>query len=103
MAANCSQPSAQVASIWGVRRKRSTMGTANPAAWARAKSLALSIWSASVFSRSKAARRFKALFLVAVDALAMAAEATLACCPKICIGVCKVVCEFAFMTLFSHS
>ena len=79
MAANCSQPSAHVANTLGLKRKRSTMGAAKSAASARAKSLALSICSASVFSRSKAARRFKALFLEAVEALAMAAEATLAC------------------------
>ena len=89
MAANCSQPWAQVSSTWGVNFRRSTIGSASPAARARSRSLALSSCKASVFSRSKAARRRKAMFLVAAEALAISADAFLACWPRDCM--CSVV------------
>ena len=78
MAANCSQPSAQVAKSLGLKRNRSTMGIAKPAASARARSLALSACNACVLSRSKAAKRLRAWFLDDVEARAMAADAVLA-------------------------
>ena len=61
------------------------MGSASPAARARFRSLALSACKAWVFSRNKAARRRKALFLVAAEALAISADAFLACWPKACM------------------
>ena len=82
MAASCSQPWAQVSSTLGPSLSRSTRGAAKPAATARDKSLALSVCSIGVASRSNAARRFNALFFVAVSALAIRAEAALARAPR---------------------
>jgi hypothetical protein len=48
MAASCSQPWAQVSSTLGVSLRRSTIGSARPAAMARSRSRALSTCSAHV-------------------------------------------------------
>ena len=84
MAASCSQPSAQVSSTLGVSLSRSTMGSANPLAVARSRSSALSTCRAATLARSRAARRRKAAFLTAAGALAIRAEAFLACRPMVC-------------------
>ena len=83
MAANCSQPWAQVSSTWGVSLRRSTIGAAKPAAWARSMSLALSNCRAAVLSRSKTASWRSALFLIAACAFAIWAEAVFACIPRV--------------------
>ena len=104
MAASCSQPCAQVSSTLGLRRKRSTMGAARPAATARSRSLALSTCRAAVFWRSNAARRSNAWFLDAVEALAISAEAALACAPRPwAYAVTDSVEDVAFMRAFSHA
>ena len=82
IAASCSQPRAQVSNTSGPSLSRSTSGAAKPAAAARCRSLALSACIACVFSRNKTAKRSKALFLVAVPALAIRAEAALAWAPR---------------------
>ena len=55
------------------------MGPDRPAAWARSRSLALSVCKRAVFSRSKTAKRLSAALLTATEALAIKAEAALAC------------------------
>ena len=85
MAASCSQPWAQVSSTLGLSFKRSTIGSAKPAARARSRSRALSTCNASVCSRSRRARASNALFLIAAGAFAISAEAVFAWRPRECV------------------
>ena len=84
IAASCSQPWAQVSSTFGVSLSRSTIGSARPAAMARSKSRALSTCRDCTLARNRAASFRRAVFFTAVGALAIRAEAVLACKPMVC-------------------
>ncbi len=99
MAANCSQPSAQVSITFGLSLSRSSKGSAKPWARARSKSMAFAACRASVWSRSSAARLRRVAALVAASALAISAEAALACWPKVFINSTVFG---VFMAGFSH-
>jgi hypothetical protein len=85
MAASCSQPSAMVSMTLSVRRRRSTMGAAKPAASAAAISRALASCKGSPPARSKRASSLSAEFLARVAARAISAEAARAWRPRVCM------------------
>ena len=99
MAASCSQPSAQVSSTLGVSFRRSTIGSARPAARARSRSRALSVCSAAVCSRSSRASALSTRLRCAAGDAAMRAEAWRACRPSVCMYSDRFS---AFMARFSH-
>ncbi len=81
IAASCSQPSATVSITLSVRRRRSTRGSARPAACAASMSRALASCSAAASLRSSRASACSAAFFEAVEAAAMAVLAARAATP----------------------
>ena len=100
MAASCSQPWAQVSMILEVSLRRSTIGSARPASVARVRSLAFSACNDSTLARSSPAKVNRAVFLVAVGALAIKADAARACRPRVWVYSERLS---AFMMIFSHA
>ena len=70
------------------------MGSAKPAAWARDRSLALSVCKAPVCSRSSRASTRKAWAFCAAVARAMPAAAQRACRPRVRMSSGMVVAAF---------
>jgi hypothetical protein len=81
MAASCSQPSATVSRTFGVRRRRSTIGAARPAASAAAMSRALASPSGSTEARSRRASSVRVAFFARVPARAISVDAARAAAP----------------------
>ena len=96
--ASCSHPCAHVSITCGVSLRRSTMAASKPAALARSMSLALSTCNAAVWLRNNFAKARKARLFCAADALAISADAALACTPSTC--TCWAI-EVAFIGAFS--
>ena len=85
IAASWSQPSAMVAMILSVRRRRSTIGAARPAASAAATSRALASRNGAPAASSSRASSVRVSFFALVEARAIAAEAARACWPTLCM------------------
>ena len=81
MAAICSQPSATVSMIFGVSFRRSTIGSAKPAAWAASTSRVFGSSSAAASLRSRRASASSARFFAAVGAAAIFTLAARAAAP----------------------